>query len=399
MAEPPLIHLFSPEIEALFDPARGYLHSVRARLQAHKESAHKESEHKDDEGRGAGSGHDREAVQAVYFHVRRPDWTTAMPETAKPDIEFNPHGSQVRLRCTVEPLGIPFRWTMSAVLIGTEAICTFDGEALGPFETNRTGMCVLLPQEVAGQSAIAKAIGFPVQSQPFPEIVRPSHPFSGFDLLELPRARLELQGGLFEIEDQRCWGDASFKIYHLTPPFPYQLAEGSTVRQRVVIRLKDRQPNATGGADVARSGQGMPHAGNASCPIPSEFLARLHFMNAAPAAPPVCDVLALADDSVTGWLEAAVHPQTHIFDPRLIMRNADALGPIAASLRQRHPRAQVRLHLHWGAAGDPRWHEALGTAWAASAARAALAGGADEVVVHGITPDQRLDVLAALAPA
>jgi hypothetical protein len=72
-----------------------------------------------------------------------------------------------------------------------------------------------------------------------------------------------MEGDVFEMEDQRNWSDASFKSYcrPLSLPFPYDVAAGETIRQRVVLtaRADEAVARPDGGAEpmVARMPQVM----------------------------------------------------------------------------------------------------------------------------------------------
>jgi hypothetical protein len=115
----------------------------------------------------------------------------------------------------------------------------------GDFTTCRAGLAVLHPLVgVTGAPVTVTHSDGQVQEGCFPELISPSQPF--FDIRELrysPLPGLELQwrliGDVFEMEDQRNWGDASFKTYNrpLAWPCPYVLKAGSCVEQQVELRF------------------------------------------------------------------------------------------------------------------------------------------------------------------
>jgi hypothetical protein len=60
------------------------------------------------------------------------------------------------------------------------------------------------------------------------------------------RTELSFDGDLFELEDQRNWGDASFKTY-CTPlllGFPHQARKGVGIMQSVTIRVDGESTTA-----------------------------------------------------------------------------------------------------------------------------------------------------------
>ena len=71
---------------------------------------------------------------------------------------------------------------------------------------------------VAGKSLAVTHVDGTVTYARFPKFISPDQPFLNIRALEHRpaaeiRVRIELRGPKFEMEDQRNWGDASFKIY------------------------------------------------------------------------------------------------------------------------------------------------------------------------------------------
>jgi D-apionolactonase len=85
----------------------------------------------------------------------------------------------------------------------------------------------------------------------FPGLVEAAQPVAGFsDLATISheaatgvRVELAFAGEAFEMEDQRNWIDASFKIYGtpLSAPFPVEVPIGTRVRQEVLLRLVEEK--------------------------------------------------------------------------------------------------------------------------------------------------------------
>ena len=83
--------------------------------------------------------------------------------------------------------------------------------------------------------------------------------FPSFDQLEISLAnggsvRFDLEGDLWETEDQRNWTDASFKSYRtpLQLGFPHELKEGDRIDQRVSFAVIDLPAtSADRGAETA----------------------------------------------------------------------------------------------------------------------------------------------------
>ncbi len=127
----------------------------------------------------------------------------------------------------------------------------FEGNAIGDFYKNRIGWNLLLPID----SLKGRDLDFVDRENrqihgTFPAAISPFQALKDLKALRFTDARgisvsLEFEGDLFEMEDQRNWTDASYKIYStpLDLPFPVKVFAGETFRQR--IRLGIDEP-ATG---------------------------------------------------------------------------------------------------------------------------------------------------------
>ena len=83
----------------------------------------------------------------------------------------------------------------------------------------------------------------------FPQAIASAPPFHDIRAIRQPvtpgcTAEIALSGDVFEMEDQRNYGDASFKTYSRPQalPKPFALAAGSRIRQEVTIRLLGTLP-------------------------------------------------------------------------------------------------------------------------------------------------------------
>jgi hypothetical protein len=149
-----------------------------------------------------------------------------------------------------------------------------EAEALSTFMTNRTGFVVLHPiRETAGRAVTVTHKDGSTSATTFPELISPGQPI--FDIRAL---RHEVAPGLFvtcrmeaafphdpetiyEMEDQRNWTDASYKTYvcSLLDPWPYEIAKGAKVSQRVTLTFEGSAPageSQTGELATLRFGDG-----------------------------------------------------------------------------------------------------------------------------------------------
>lgn len=182
-----------------------------------------------------------EAVRAVYATLRRGDWSTVTPDVSELQIETSEDGFAISFRLAY---AVGHAATVR-IEGGPEGIVyAYEGVAERPFETSRTGLCVLHPGAFADQPVEIRHPDGTRESGRFPDLVQPDWPFRevvGVSV-KLPGYKVEtsLEGETFEMEDQRNWGDASFKTYCYpqSRPFPYAVAQGQRIAQTVRIVAK-----------------------------------------------------------------------------------------------------------------------------------------------------------------
>jgi hypothetical protein len=184
-------------------------------------------------------------VQRIYAAVRDGTWRT-IPGTVQ----------DLRVEAGADRFRVAFRRLHRLDGIAYDAEVVIDGEpdgritfafsgiARSAFQRNRIGICVLHDGGLAGAPVRVEHGDGRSDEARFPGLISPHQPF--FDVAALtvrPRpgreATVRFAGEVFETEDQRNWGDASFKTYS-TPqsrPKPVAVAVGDTVEQRVELSL------------------------------------------------------------------------------------------------------------------------------------------------------------------
>lgn len=199
---------------------------------------------------------DCELIRRIYVAVRDPRWRTI------PGIVSNLHVQTAEdafeIRFDVEHRQDPIHFTWSAAIRGTaDGTVRFamDGVARTTFMTNRVGLCLLHPAPAAADTPlrITRPDGSTEQGL-FPLHVRPHQPFTDIAAIEhevSPAlwARVQLDGDVFEMEDQRNWTDGSYKTYSgpLSRPIPAQITQGTLVRQSATLSLVPTQPPDSAG--------------------------------------------------------------------------------------------------------------------------------------------------------
>jgi hypothetical protein len=193
-----------------------------------------------------------ELIRRLFVAVRDVDWGTApaVVEDLKVEVGKDVVQSFMTALCQDPEHGIELRW-VGRLRCAADGVIDFSLQAtpLRSFRFGRIGLCVLHPPEFAGGRYEARTPDGWIEGV-LDETIAPQLPgehgfgeplFPAFTELSLRRldgigVHFQLSGDLFEFEDQRNWGDASFKTYstplHLGP----QLAEpGQAIQQSVAI--------------------------------------------------------------------------------------------------------------------------------------------------------------------
>jgi hypothetical protein len=191
-----------------------------------------------------------EVLRMIYFAIRDVNWGNYAPIFYDEKIEEKNDSFKVRYNVKYsDSEHVFFKWEVEINGLATNEI-HFDikGEALRSFGTNRAGFCVLHPIEhIAGESVEITHAQGEKTTYSFPQFIAPHQPFIDISAMkwkiENNEYNLHFEGDIFETEDQRNWGDASYKTY-CTPlylPFPKQLNGEDKVNQKVVFKANIKQ--------------------------------------------------------------------------------------------------------------------------------------------------------------
>ena len=197
--------------------------------------------------------HGVEVVRGIAYLLRDSAWGTLPVSISPPEIREGAGAFSVSYVGAAE--GASGRLTYKA-RIDAQAAGTLSFQATATavtdFVTNRTGFVLLHPDSLAGLALRVGHSDDSLEDTSFPRQISPDQP--AFDILSLDYApapgvslRVAFEGGVWEMEDQRNWSDASFKTYFrpLALGFPYVIPAGSTESQQVVLSLAG-QPEAEG---------------------------------------------------------------------------------------------------------------------------------------------------------
>lgn len=200
----------------------------------------------------------REVLRRVYVAVRDRSWDTVPAEVGalKVDARADSFDVSFQARARREPVDFAWKATIRGDARGTISF-GMDGEANSAFLRNRIGLCVLHPiRECSGAPCRVTHSDGRSEEGCFPRQVSPHQPFLDIRTLSHEvapglRAEVRVEGDVFEMEDQRNWTDASYKIYStpLALPIPVEVRAGTKIAQSVTLSLagEAREPEADAG--------------------------------------------------------------------------------------------------------------------------------------------------------
>ncbi len=186
-----------------------------------------------------------EVLRGINAPIRNQDWSTIAPKVSNLRVENRGDAFHVTFDVLCSKDDIDFRWKGS--ITGSEKGLlefTFDGEAISSFKRNRIGFCVLHGPSAAGQPWKIETVDGKTSEGQFPKFISPNQPAKNLRAITHEvapgiRARVEFEGDVFEMEDQRNWTDASFKTY-CTPleiPYPVEVVKGTKISQKIKVSL------------------------------------------------------------------------------------------------------------------------------------------------------------------
>ena len=189
---------------------------------------------------------DHEIVRNIYAVVRDQNWNTIAWKVSnlKTDARADSFDLTFEVDCHEREVHYFWKGAVRGAADGTVTFA-FDGEAKAGFRRNRIGICVLHPvAECAGKAVNLEHTSGTREETAFPKSIAPWQPLKDVraithEVAAGVRAEVRFEGEVFETEDQRNYGDASFKTYS-TPqdlPKPVAVNPGDRVQHKVTITL------------------------------------------------------------------------------------------------------------------------------------------------------------------
>ncbi len=191
-----------------------------------------------------------EVVRMIYFALRDHNWNTLSHDITSEEIENQGNAFRISYESSHHDGGVAVMAWKTQIAGTEDGTITFEirGRMLSDFRKNRAGFCLLHPPFVAGSSCTIEHADGATSENTFPVHVAPENPFKNIRSMTWTvganRFLVMFEGDVFETEDQRNWGDASYKTF-CTPldlPFPVELKKGSEIFQRIILRPVEPVP-------------------------------------------------------------------------------------------------------------------------------------------------------------
>lgn len=183
----------------------------------------------------------QEIIQRIYYAVRDGAWLN-IPYTL---INYNSQDENRKTMLSYELLfekdNVSFNVKVVITATDNSVVIETYGIALSDFIKNRIGLCVHLPASLKGVSCEVLHSDNTKTTSVLPILVSPHQPFKNISEINLvyddKKLNISFDGDIFEMEDQRNWTDASYKIYStpLDLPFPVEVKNGDTFYQKITI--------------------------------------------------------------------------------------------------------------------------------------------------------------------
>ncbi|MGZ0068223.1 hypothetical protein [Microbacterium arborescens] len=179
----------------------------------------------------------RRVLRSIRAVVRDRDWNTV--DLVVDRVTAGETSLMLHVRTGDERM--PLSGVIRAEVRGESLRVLCDLEAATGIETNRTGLVALIPPSAAGAGLSVTHSTGGVSQTALPVAISPHQPVLDIAALRWRDGGVDVglafDGDVFEMEDQRNWTDASFKVYSrpLALPFPYPVAAGERVRQQITV--------------------------------------------------------------------------------------------------------------------------------------------------------------------
>jgi len=188
-----------------------------------------------------------DVLRMIYVTLRDRNWGTIRPFLENEKITIEPFGFRIEYDSLYHIEDIHFKCHVSITGDANhQVVFEINGKALSDFQTNRTGLCVLHPIDgCSGQICEITTLDGKKLQHEFPRLISPHQPMKNimemaWKIDAIGEAKIQFEGEIFEMEDQRNWTDDSYKTYcrPLVLPYPYTLKKGDKIHQRITLNVQ-----------------------------------------------------------------------------------------------------------------------------------------------------------------
>ena len=214
-----------------------------------------------------------EFLRRIFVTVRDRDWCEVSPTQWNCRVKESERLIDVTARHTSELVDFEWQGTLYCSANGRELHFEIAGRALKNMDVCRVGMVVLHPVPFMTGAQVATngpngesrfVVPTTIVPQPIvdgaPRGMSESFSFMTIKHPNLGLLELDFTGDLFELEDQRNWGDASYKSYctPLRVGFPRGMAEGTLIEHGLDARLTPARTGSVGQGGLAEESASPP---------------------------------------------------------------------------------------------------------------------------------------------
>ena len=335
---------------------------------------------------------DKEIVRRIYFGVRDGNWNTAPPHYTKYAVYKSDDHFTVHLAANCKLAKVDYTW--HGVITGSaDGKITFEasGIANDDFSSNRLSLCVLFG--VPSLAGTQFETDGKTPSAVFPPLVSPTLVGTQFHSLHYTTGdgltvTASVTGGpIFDMEDQRNWGDSSWKAYApLTYAYP-RVDKGETHSEVVTISVSGNAAADPSPQDPTRMEMGQPVEG-------------AHLPTLGTADPRLPDFTEFsfnrqkfADRQQIEW---SYTPNIHLLDDDTVMENLPTIEYQAKTVRSLYPSAVLKVGpLHLPAEKDA---SPLAGAWVTGLFKYLALGGVREAAFGPGLAEKQSAVLDSIRP-
>lgn len=185
----------------------------------------------------------KEIIQRVYFAVRDEEWQNIEHITKDFKSKFSNTTITYSYQLIFKNDKVDFTTKLTIKIKDNKLIIEANGNALSNFMRNRIGLCIHLPSSLKGSPCHVSHTDQTSSATVLPLLVSPHQPVKNISQIELQfdrfSAKIDFEGDIFEMEDQRNWTDASYKVYStpLELPFPVEVKKGELFYQKITITI------------------------------------------------------------------------------------------------------------------------------------------------------------------